>query len=481
MPIDDARRRSSSKLRAARTRSARSRATCWPRSESRLSVPAATSAWAISRSIARRRRSRAARRSASGSPRSSARTCRACVTCWTSRRSACIRATTRSCSTRSSELGDKGNTLVVVEHDEDTIRRADHVIDLGPGAGMRGGEVVGQGRVERALIATPRIDHRALPRDPLRHPLASRGAPSRARRRARGRAHRAAQRARTSTSACPLGRLVVVTGVSGSGKSTLARDVLYANLQASLGCCQAPPRAPDSGSRLSRPCAAGSAIDRVLEVDQTPIGKTPRSCPATYIGFWDDIRKLYANTTEARDARLQPSRFSFNTAGGRCPACEGQGMQTIEMSFLPDVKVLCDVCGGRRFNAETLSVASWRASDRRRAGDERRRGGRVLRGASAHPSRAAPAAGRGPRLPDARPAESHAVGRRGAAHQARDRAREGARRASAAPRAANRHAPPRQGTLYVLDEPTVGSAHGRRRKADARAAPARRLPATRSS
>jgi excinuclease ABC subunit A len=151
----------------------------------------------------------------------------------------------------------------------------------------------------------------------------------------------------------PLGRITVVTGVSGSGKSTLARDVLYENLVQLLG---AQRRRRDAGFYGCRDIRGWEQIGRVLEVDQTPIGKTPRSCPATYVGFWDVIRKMFAETTEARMRGYGPGRFSFNTAGGRCDSCEGQGLKTIAMSFLPDVKVTCESCGGARFSPETLMV-----------------------------------------------------------------------------------------------------------------------------
>ncbi|HEX7439333.1 MAG TPA: excinuclease ABC subunit UvrA, partial [Caldimonas sp.] len=276
-------------------------------------------------------------------------------------------------------LSDKGNTLVVVEHDEDTIRAADHIIDIGPGAGKRGGRLVAEGSATELSAHPDSVTGRFLAH-PLVHPLGPRrqviaGAGPIASRARAGALDEALawleirgaslHNLRQLDVRVPLRRLVAVTGVSGSGKSTLARDVLLANVQAAVAqrATRAGREAIASGKATPwtgcTSVAGFETIDRVLEVDQTPIGKTPRSCPATYIGFWDTIRKLFAETLEARARGYAPARFSFNTGEGRCPACEGQGVQTIAMSFLPDVKVPCDVCHGQRFNAETLAV-SWR-------------------------------------------------------------------------------------------------------------------------
>ena len=281
----------------------------------------------------------------------------------------------------------------------------------------------------------------------------SRAAPvDRARAASEARARRAAQPRKDVDVRIPLGRLVVVTGVSGSGKSTLARDVLYTNLKRLVGR-PSPTRGakPPELTGVAAMRGVGSASTACSKSTRRRSARRRAPAPRPTSASGTTSAASSPDTTEARIRGYTASRFSFNTAGGRCEACEGQGVQTIEMSFLPDVKVLCDVCGGPRFNSETLSVAVARQEHRRRAGDEHRRGGGVLRGAPVDPSRAAAAAGRGPGLSHARPAEPDAVGRRGAAHQAGDRAREGARRrARAAPRQKPQH------TLYVLDEPTVG-------------------------
>ncbi|KQP14240.1 excinuclease ABC subunit UvrA [Pseudorhodoferax sp. Leaf267] len=279
------------------------------------------------------------------------------------------------------KLGDKGNTLVVVEHDEDTIRRADHIIDIGPSAGKRGGRLVAEGSVTDLSNAEDSVTGRYL-LHAMRHPVKPRRfvlppLPRAGEGRGEGlppagdgvEAWLSVRGARLHNlhevnAALPLKRLVVVTGVSGSGKSTLARDVLLSNVQEVVA--QRMTKAGRDHLAKFGPAWTGcdkveghESIDRVLEVDQTPIGKTPRSCPATYIGFWDTIRKLFAETLEAKARGYAPGRFSFNTGEGRCPTCEGQGIRTIAMSFLPDVKVPCESCHGARFNPETLAV-SWR-------------------------------------------------------------------------------------------------------------------------
>jgi excinuclease ABC subunit A len=305
------------------------------------------------------------------------------------------------------KLGDKGNTLVVVEHDEDTIRRADHIIDIGPSAGKRGGRLVAQGSVKDITGAADSQTGKYL-LHAMKHPLQARrlmpvfdAVANAAKPEIKVEAPAAKKLSKKSKAAetqtqtqvpvqeastdlkwlelkganlhnlqnvnveIPLQRLVAVTGVSGSGKSTLARDVLLANVHSHVSQ-RSTKAGRDEQAAGKFPALTGctelkgfEAVDRVLEVDQTPIGKTPRSCPATYIGFWDTIRKLFAETLEAKARGYLAGRFSFNIGEGRCHNCEGQGLRTIEMSFLPDVKVPCEACHGARFNPETLAV-TWR-------------------------------------------------------------------------------------------------------------------------
>ncbi len=264
------------------------------------------------------------------------------------------------------KLEAKGNTVVVVEHDEETIRQAEHIIDLGPGAGVNGGRLIAEGTVDDIQRAPDSLTGKFL-REPLRHPLAPRR-PTRV----AGRVGKDStpfieivkanlHNLKDISIRFPLGRMICVTGVSGSGKSTLARDILHDNLRMLLAK-ERTRKGRQSEMPAWRGCADLKGVElvrRVMEVDQTPIGKTPRSCPATYIGFWDDIRRLFAATPDARVRGFTPSRFSFNVKGeqgGRCPECDGQGYKTIEMSFLPDVSTPCDACGGKRFNTETLEV-----------------------------------------------------------------------------------------------------------------------------
>jgi excinuclease ABC subunit A len=259
-------------------------------------------------------------------------------------------------------LKARGNSVLVVEHDEETMRRADHIIDLGPGAGVHGGSVVASGTLEELLRHPDSITGQCL--------RAEKKFPSRGQRRfvagamnGDGRKVAKAPGGKTEwltlrkagvhnlknlTVRFPLNRLVVVTGVSGSGKSTLIRECLFPAVQSSVKSRKSQAKDPNlSGQEF---------IQAVYEVDQAPIGRTPRSIPATYVGFFDTIRQLFSQVPEARMRGYSPGRFSFNSAQGRCPECEGAGTIKLEMNFLPPAFVRCEVCGGCRFNRETLDV-----------------------------------------------------------------------------------------------------------------------------
>ncbi len=250
------------------------------------------------------------------------------------------------------KLERKGNTLLVVEHDEDTILSADHVVDLGPGAGRLGGRLIAEGTVQALMESPESVTGRFL-KQPLLHPLQVRRQVARTAPAIQVKGA-SLHNLRNVGARLPLGRLTVVTGVSGSGKSTFARDVVHDNMARLVA--EKRRRKGAAGLVGCTHLDGWEAVTRVLEVDQTPIGKTPRSCPATYVGFWDAIRKLFAGTQDARMRGFEPARFSFNTPAGRCSGCDGQGIRKVEMSFLPDVKVTCEVCNGARFDQETLSV-----------------------------------------------------------------------------------------------------------------------------
>lgn len=253
-------------------------------------------------------------------------------------------------------LVDKGNTLVVVEHDEATLRHADHVIDVGPGAGSRGGYLVAQGSVKEVMQVSESVTGRYL-RDPMVHFSTPRRSMESVLTLGIHRPFLHHLKKEHSVD-IPLNRLVAIAGVSGSGKSTLIREVLMPSLHR-YGVGQQGRHPRLEGAVGCDHLTGFENIDRLIEVDQTPIGKTSRSCPATYVGLWDDVRKLFSQTLEAKARGYTPARFSFNTGEGRCVECEGNGVQTIEMSFLPSVKTVCEACDGARFNEATLEV-KWR-------------------------------------------------------------------------------------------------------------------------
>lgn len=243
-------------------------------------------------------------------------------------------------------LRDLGNTLIVVEHDEDTMFAADHIVDIGPGAGRNGGEVVFEGTVDELLKSEKSITgqylsgRRCIPVPDVRRKgngkkLTVKGC--------------AVNNLKHTDFTIPLGTFTCVTGVSGSGKSSFVNEILYKKLAAELNGAKTRAGAHDQMTGLSY-------LDKVIDIDQSPIGRTPRSNPATYTGVFNDIRDLFAKTADAKARGYGPSRFSFNVKGGRCEACAGDGLLKIEMHFLPDVYVPCDVCKGKRYNKETLEV-----------------------------------------------------------------------------------------------------------------------------
>ncbi len=246
------------------------------------------------------------------------------------------------------KMRDLGNTVLVVEHDEDVIRAADHLLDLGPGAGKEGGEIVAAGTVQEVMDnpASPTgaylsgrkriaVPGKRRPADPQKNALVLHGATG--------------NNLQNVTAAFPLGCLTCVTGVSGSGKSTLVTQTLCRALRRQINGSKDRPAPYEKLSGLDK-------VDKIVEIDQSPIGKTPRSNPATYTGVFDDIRRLFTQTSEAKMRGYQPGRFSFNVKGGRCEHCQGAGLIKIEMHFLPDVFVECEQCHGARYNRETLEI-----------------------------------------------------------------------------------------------------------------------------
>jgi excinuclease ABC subunit A len=250
------------------------------------------------------------------------------------------------------KLRDLGNTLIVVEHDEETMRAADHIVDIGPGAGVHGGKIISQGSLADLLAAEESLTGAYLSgKRVIETPNE--------RRKGNGKALSIINATRNNLKnidvEIPLGKLVCVTGVSGSGKSTLINELLYPSLQHYL--TKKVPLPPDMGALKTKgERSLEDVVDKVIVIDQSPIGRTPRSNPATYTGVFDVIRDLFSESIEAKARGYKAGQFSFNVKGGRCEACGGQGVNVISMNFLPDVYVQCEVCKGARYNRETLQV-----------------------------------------------------------------------------------------------------------------------------
>ncbi|HLA42052.1 MAG TPA: hypothetical protein VJZ27_01375, partial [Aggregatilineales bacterium] len=243
-------------------------------------------------------------------------------------------------------LRDLGNTLLVVEHDEETMRRADYIIDMGPGAGEHGGEVVAAGTLPEIIKHKTSITGAFLSgRRRIEIPDTRRPGNGQMIRVCGARENNL----KGINAEIPLGKLVVITGVSGSGKSTLMIEILYKALAQSINRSKERPGVHDRIEGLEH-------IDKIINIDQSPIGRTPRSNPATYTKMFDDIRRLYSEMSESKIRGYSQGRFSFNVKGGRCENCQGQGVLQVEMQFLPDIYIMCDVCHGKRYNRETLQV-----------------------------------------------------------------------------------------------------------------------------
>ena len=306
-------------------------------------------------------------------------------------------------------LRDLGNSVIVVEHDEEAILTADHVVDMGPGAGVHGGEVVAEGTPEEVMANPDSLTGQYLTgfrQIPLPK---ERRKPTKGRRLSVIGAR--ANNLKNITVDIPLGLFTTVTGVSGGGKSTFLIETLYRAVARKLNNAREHPGEHDAIEGLEQ-------LDKVIDIDQSPIGRTPRSNPATYTGAFTPIREWFAELPEAKTRGYKPGRFSFNVKGGRCEACQGDGVIKIEMHFLPDVYVTCDVCKGKRYDRETLEIKFKGNSIADVLDMTVEEAAELFKAVPSRARQARDAEARRPRLHPCRPAGDHALRRRGAAHQA---------------------------------------------------------------